>query len=375
MDDQRVRSSIPLSPQRNGNELPINQDRKSDDEDLQFSLALRRYEAEKRKITEQRRPSLEVPPTFELVDLTQSSDDEAEEGFSTTASTIQRRLPRKGAATTQFQIVDLTLSSDVEDEAEEGFSTTASTIQRRLPRKGPVTTPFKMSSDDKDQTGGSSTSFSTIRIEHVMSLHPGLLDTGEGEEELSRDEDDDQCIDPMDVEPTSPPVEDQLESQEPSTTVNSTTVEKDELVDLDLTMSASEVTVEENGEDGLDPSYNHRTHSKSGLGGETLPYTAEQKETAMQGNPAFDYRTKLGPTGEEVYAIYKCQKCPTGFSRMRHYLVHLKGHYGNPALKFTCEECDYRAINPLLLAKHMNRHRLQREPHIFSKKKKTSSFK
>jgi len=172
--------------------------------------------------------------------------------------------------------------------------------------------------------------------------------------------------------PRHPPVKDQLESQGPSTTVNSTTVEKDELVDLDLTISASEVTVEENDEDNgleLDPSYKHRSHSTSGLGGDKpLPYTAEQKEFALQGNPAFDYRTKLGPDGEEVYAIYKCQKCPTGFPRMYLYLLHLKGHCANPALKFTCEECDYRAINSLLLAKHMNRHRLQRESHAFSKK-------
>jgi len=247
--------------------------------------------------------------------------------------------------------------------AGKGLITT--TEQSRPSRKGPIRIQYvdlTQSSDEEDEAdGGSSTSQSTIRAEHTKSLHPGHMDTIEREDELSRDTDL--------MEPSHPPVEDQLESLEPSTTVNSSTAEDEEEVDYNLAMSALEVTMEEAEYNGVDPSYKHRSYSKAAWGGgNTLPYTAEQKEIAMQGNPAFNYTTKLGRNGEEVYSIYKCQKCPTGFPRMHHYLVHLKRHDWDPARKFTCEECDYRTINSLLLANHVERHRLQREPHSFSKK-------
>jgi len=230
------------------------------------------------------------------------------------------------------------------------------------PRRGPITIQYVdlTLSDDDDEAEESSISQSTI------SHSPAKPSTDAQTQSIGREEEV-QHGSALNGNPTMPPPGESV--QEPSATVNSTTAEEEEMA-YDLAMSALEVSMEEteNGHGGMEPRFKHRKFSKSQWGhGLTLQYTHDQKRIALEGNPAFDYRTRLGENGEEKYAIYKCPKCPTGFPRMHHYLVHMKGHGGNPNLKFPCRECDYRTMNSNFLANHMDRHRLQREPHIFGK--------
>lgn len=109
-----------------------------------------------------------------------------------------------------------------------------------------------------------------------------------------------------------------------------------------------------------------RTPTKGGFASSPTPYyTEEEKQIAIRGNPKFDYRTRVhATTGQELYALFKCVKCPTGFPRMYHLLMHMKGHGGNGS--HLCQLCDYGTANSALLAVHMERHRLQNDPGSFS---------